>query len=386
MLPNTTSDALNASPSRSDSVRCHSVKGHALKTRVLVVIAVALVGAAAISACQQGKKQEAAAEHVAPIQVETVVVDERPVAKYLTVTGTLEADQRTELAANASGLVVRTFIERGDHVQAGALLAQLDSRRATFSHAEAEANSQAITSQLAAVRAECARYENLHTSGAIAQDAYERQVAQCRTQASSEEAARARLADAARVLQDSAIRAPFKGVIGERFVNVGDYVQPSSKIATLLVDDPLRLRISVPEPAIPFAREGTVVRFKVLGLPGRDFAATIKYVGREVRPTTRDMVDEAVVDNREHLLLPGAFVTVDLPVREVPMAVLPKTAVLSPDNEPTVFAVVDQHLERRAVHIGAELADGVAISEGIKKGDRVVVQPSADLKDGAVVQ
>jgi membrane fusion protein, multidrug efflux system len=360
-----------------------SVKAQTFKTRALVAVVIGL----ATPACQQGHESPAKAEQAAPpVQVESVVVDERPVAKYLTVTGTLEADQRTELAANASGLVVRTFIERGDHVKAGALLAQLDSRGATFSHAEAEANSRAVTAQLAAVRAECARYENLHSKGAIAEEAYERQVAQCRTQASSEAAARARLADAARVIEDAAIRAPFKGVIGERFVNVGDYVQPSSKVATLLVDDPLRLRISVPEPAIPFAREGTVVRFKALGLPDREFAATIKYVGREVRPTTRDMVDEAVVDNRERLLLPGTFVTVDLPVGEEPMAVVPKTAVLNPGSEPTVFAVVGRRLERRAVHTGAELADGIAISEGVKKGDRVVVQPSAELKDGATVQ
>jgi membrane fusion protein (multidrug efflux system) len=385
MLPPTTSDGQNARSSRICLARDHSLKGRALKTRVLVVVT-AVLGLAA-PACKSGNGPQATADQATPaIQVQSVVVDERPVAKYLTVTGTLEADQRTELAANASGLVVRTFIERGDHVKAGALLAQLDSRRATFSHAEAEANSRAITSQLAAVRAECARYENLHETGAIAQDAYERQVAQCRTQASSEEAARARLADAARVLQDAAIRAPFTGVIGERFVNVGDYVQPSSKIATLLVDDPLRLRISVPEPAIPFAREGTVVRFKVLAFPDRDFAATIKYVGREVRPTTRDMVDEAVVDNREHQLLPGTFVTVDLPVGEVPMAIVPKTAVLNADGEATVFAVIEGRLERRAVHTGAALADGIAISEGIRKGDRVVVQPTAELKDGAPVQ
>jgi len=385
MLPNTTSNALNARPSRSRSLQVDSAKGRALKTRVLIA-ATAVVGLAS-PACQSGKGPQATTEQAAPaVQVESVVVDERPVAKYLTVTGTLEADQRTELAANASGLVVRTFIERGDHVKAGALLAQLDSRGATFSHAEAEANSRAITAQLAAVRAECARYENLHGTGAIAQDAYERQVAQCRTQASSEEAARARLADAARVIQDAAIRAPFTGVIGERFVNVGDYVQPSSKVATLLVDDPLRLRISVPEPAIPFAREGTVVRFKVLAFPDRDFAATIKYVGREVRPTTRDMVDEAVVENRERLLLPGTFVTVDLPVGEVPMAIVPKTAVLNADGEPTVFAVVEGRLERRAVHTGAALADGIAISEGVRKGDRVVVHPTAELKDGARVQ
>jgi membrane fusion protein (multidrug efflux system) len=329
--------------------------------------------------------QSKASEVAKPVQVESAVIDERPVPKTLTVTATLEADQRTELAANASGRVIRTFVERGDHVKAGALLVQLDSRGATLSHTEAEANAKSITDQLTAVRAECARYEALRTKGAITAQEYDRQAAQCRTQSSSEEAARARLADAARVVQDAAIRAPFAGVVGERFVNVGDYVQPSSKVVTLLVDDPLRLRISVPEPAIPYAREGTTVKFKVLSVPDREFSAVIKYVGREVRPTTRDMIDEAIVDNHEHLLLPGTFVTVELPTGTVTRAIVPKSALLNAGDEATVFAIVDDHLEQRAVHPSVSVDDGIAVSEGLKKGDRVVVHPAPDLKDGSPV-
>jgi membrane fusion protein (multidrug efflux system) len=321
-----------------------------------------------------------------PIHVESVIVSERPVPKTITVTGTLEADQRTELAANASGRVVRTFVERGDHVKAGEILAQLDARGATLTHTEAEANAKSMTDQLASVQAECTRYQALRQKGAITQQEYDRQASQCQTQASSEEAARARLADAARVVQDAAIRAPFAGVIGERFANVGDYVQASSKVVTLLVDDPLRLHISVPEPAIPFAHEGISVTFKTLALPDREFSAKIKYVGREVRPTTRDMIDEAVIDNHEHLLLPGTFVTVQLPVGDSAQAIVPKSAVVGTDNGSTVYVIVDGRLEQRAAHTTVSVDDGIAVSEGLKKGDRVVVNPAPDLKDGSRVQ
>jgi RND family efflux transporter MFP subunit len=166
---------------------------------------------------------------------------------------------------------------------------------------------------------------------------------------------------------------------------VGDYVQPSSKVVTLLVDDPLRLRISVSEPAIPYAREGTVVRFKVPAFPDREFSAVIKYVGREVRPTTRDMIDEAIVDNHEHLMLPGTFVTVQVPAGEATAAIVPRSAVLNAETEPTVFAVVGGRLEQRAVHTAANVDDGLAVSEGLKRGDRVVINPSPDLRDGATV-
>jgi membrane fusion protein (multidrug efflux system) len=320
------------------------------------------------------------------VHVQSVVVEERSVPRSLSVTGTLEADQRTELAANAAGRVVRTFVERGDHVKAGGLLAQLDTRGAEISRVEAEANARQIGEQLRAVRLECERYAVLRDKGAITVQEYDRQASQCATQASSEEAARARLADAARVLQDAAIRAPFAGVIGERFVSVGDYVQPSSKVVTLLDDDPLRLRISVPEPAIPFAAEGTQVTFRTLSGGDPPLTATIKYVGHEVRPTTRDMIVEAVVDNRAHALLPGTFVTVQLPTGASPQPIVPDSALVAAEGGSTLFVVQDGRLEQRAVRLGAKVEGGLAVLEGLHRGERVVLKPAADLQDGASVE
>jgi membrane fusion protein, multidrug efflux system len=370
---------------RSRAFGAHRGTRHTVKL-VVAAICIALGASACNSQARSEDAKKNPQQSAKAVRVESAVVAEQPVAKTLSVTGTLEADQRTELSANASGRVVRTFVERGDVVKAGALLAQLDARGATLTHAEAEANAKAMADQLASVQAECERYQALKEKDAIAQQAFDRQASQCLTQASAEAAARARVADAARVVQDAAIRAPFAGVIGERFVNVGDYVQPSSKVVTLLVDNPLRLRISVPEPAIPYAKEGTVVTFKTLALPDREFAATIKYVGREVRPTTRDMIVEAVVANQDRMLLPGTFVTVQLPTGSSNLPVVPKGALVNLNEGTTVFTIVNGRLQQRAVQTSLAMRDGIAIAEGLKKGDRVVVQPSPDLQDGSPVE
>jgi membrane fusion protein (multidrug efflux system) len=281
---------------------------------------------------------------------------------------------------------VRTVVERGDHVKAGAIVAQLDARSAASTEAEARANAKSIEEQLAAVRGDCARYESLLAKGAITQQEYDRQASQCRTQAATEEAARARAAEASRMVNDTAIRAPFSGVIGERYVTVGDYVMPSSRVVTLLVDDPLRLKITVPEPVIGYAKEGGTVSFEVVSLPGRVFNATIKYVGREIRPMTRDVVDEAVFDNHDRLLLPGMFATVRLPVGSAPLPVIPKAAIAQTDTGPTVFVLSDGHLQQRAVHAETILDNVVAVSEGLKKGERIVAVPSAETVDGVRVE
>ncbi len=316
------------------------------------------------------------------VHVQTVVVAEQPVPNLLRLTGVLSSNERTDLAANAAGRVVKTFVERGDHVLQGALLAQLDARSAALSRAEAEANATSASEQLKNLRADCQRYTSLLAKGAITQQEYDKQATSCQTQAASEEAARARAAEAAQTLTDSAIRAPFSGVIAERFVHVGDYVHADTRVVTLLVDDPLRLELTVPEANVGSVHPGTEVSFETVSLPDRVFTATVKYMGGEIREATRDLVVEAVTDNEDHALLPGMFVTAELPVGEITSPVVPAAALVRHNQDQSLFAVVDGHLEERVVQLGPKVGDLMAIADGVKKGEQVVVSPPPGAADG----
>jgi membrane fusion protein (multidrug efflux system) len=273
-------------------------------------------------------------------------------------------------------------------VKAGAILAQLDSRAAALSQTQANATAPSVAEQLAAVRADCARVETLLGSGAISKAEYDRTTAQCRTQAATEEAARARAGEAAQTLHDTSIRAPFAGVVVERFVNVGDYVREDSHVVTLVVDDPLRLRLTVPERAFGAVKEGVIVTFETVALPGKTFNANMKYVGREIRAATRDVVSEAVVDNTDHALLPGMFVTAHLPIGETTLPVVPKEAVVPTEPAPSVFVVQDGRVQQRVVQLGASVDNGaiVAIADGVKKDDRVIIHPTPETVDGVMVE
>jgi membrane fusion protein, multidrug efflux system len=327
---------------------------------------------------------EAAKSKTGPkIHVETAKVTEQTVPKLLTITGVLEANMRTDLAANAQGRVIRTFVERGDHVKAGQLLAQLDVRAAVLSQAEAVANAKSASDTLTNVRADCERYKKLLERGAITQQEYDKQTTSCATQGSSEEAARARAAEASQTLNDAAIRAPFAGVVGERFVTVGDYVHSDTRVVTLLVDDPLRLKLTVPEPSIGFVKEGVIVTFETVSRPGRVFQATVKYLGGEVRQSTRDLVVEALSDNPDHALLPGMFVTAHLPIGQETVPVVPKSAIVRVDTSDTVFVAIDGRLEQRVIQDGPVVGDMMAALDGVKKDENIVVKPSPQTVDGA---
>jgi membrane fusion protein (multidrug efflux system) len=318
----------------------------------------------------------------AKVHVQTVVAAEQSVPKLLALTGVLSSNERTDLAANAVGRVVKTFVERGDHVTQGQLLAQLDARSAALSRAEAEANLASAADQLKNVRADCERYASLLAKGAITQQEYDKQATSCQTQAASEQASRVRAAEAVQTVTDSAIRAPFGGIIAERFVHVGDYVHADTRVVTLLVDDPLRLELTVPEANIASVHAGLAVSFETVALPGRTFTATVRFMGGEIREATRDLVVEAVTDNRDHVLLPGMFVTAQLPTGVVKMPVVPANALVHHNDNDSVFAVVEGHLEERVVQLGPKVGELVAVADGVKQGDHVVISPPQSAADG----
>ena len=343
------------------------------------------LGLLALAACHKAETNTEAKTAETKVHVETQAITEQLVPLLLTVPGTIEANMRTDLGANAEGRVVRTFVERGDHVKQGQILAQLDSRSAALGETEAVANAKSASEALKGDKADCERYEKLLARGAITKQEYDKQTTSCATQSASEEAARAKLAEASRTLNDAAIRAPFAGAIGERFVNVGDYVHADTKVVTLLVDDPLRIQLTVPEASIGYATQGATFSFETVSRPGKSFQATIRYVGQEVRATTRDLVVEGVGDNADHVLLPGMFVTAYLKTGERTLPLVPATSILPVDNTSTVLVVVDGHLQQRTVQTGAHVGDRIAILDGVKKDEQVVVKPGPDAVDGVAV-
>jgi membrane fusion protein, multidrug efflux system len=320
-----------------------------------------------------------------PVHVETTVAQEMSVPQEVTLTGVLEANERTDLTANATGRVVRIFVELGQRVTEGQPIVQLDARTAVLAGREAAANVQAAAEELATSTKDCDRYKGLLAKGAITQQEFDRAMGQCQTQTASAQGAEVRAEQARQTLADSTVRAPFAGKIAERFVHVGDYVHPDAKVVTLLEDDPLRLRLTVPEREIFAVKEGLNVRFDTVGIPDRSFHATVKFIGGEVREQTRDLVIEAIVDNHDGALLPGMFVSAHLSTGETMLPVVPRSALRISPTAQSVFVVDGDRVHQRVVQPGAPVGDDVAIADGVKGGEHVVVNPPSTLSDGVLV-
>ena len=321
-----------------------------------------------------------------PISVETIAVGERDMPNNLPLAGTLKANQESDLAANATGRVLRTMVERGSYVSKGQPIAQLDVKVAQLSASEAEANVDTARTQKSAAEEECTRYDRLFKRGVITQQEYDRQTTSCKTATSSTVAAETRVALAKETLSNGTVRAPFSGLVSERFVAVGEYVLPSTKVAHLVDIDPLRLEMTIPAESMNAVKQGGKVDFQVGAFPDRTFSGTVHYIGPAVRATTRDLVFEAAVPNKDKLLRPGLFATAFLDAGTQKLPVVPRSA-LKQDGETTrAFAVVDKHIEERILELGPAQGDVVGVVKGLRAGETIVAHPSDAIADGVEVK
>jgi RND family efflux transporter MFP subunit len=195
--------------------------------------------------------------------------------------------------------------------------------------------------------------------------------------------ARARVTLAQKALADTVVRAPFAGVVGERFVAVGDYVTRGTKVATVMRVDPLRVELTVPEQYVAAVATGRAVTFTVDAYPGQTFSGVVRYVSPSVKAETRALTVEAVVPNGDGQLKPGFFATARIEQASAqPGLMVPVTAVRTVAGTARVFVVAGDRVEERIVTTGGEAGGQVEITSGLKPGEQVAAGGVEQLVDG----
>ncbi len=320
------------------------------------------------------------------LKVETASVEIRKMPQYLTLTGTVIADRQSDVAANVSGRIISAPMERGQPVSQGQVLATVDARAAGFSAAAATAQAKGAESQEKLAQAECDRADSTFAKGAISRAEYDRLKTQCTAQVFTATAARANAELAAKQLGDTTIRAPFDGVVAERFINAGEYVQLQTKIATIVRIKPVRVQISVPESATRLIRQNDSLTVHVAAWGDRAFPATIRYMAPSLRAATRDLVVEAVAANTDGALRPGMFATASILIAEVDQPTVPESAVKLDGTTKRIFLARAGQAFEMVIRTGGTKDGWMTIMEPLTAADKVIVNPPPGLHDGVAVQ
>lgn len=387
------------------------------------ILFVSLLTAALATACGRAGADSSAASAAAAVTVSAVDVVEQPIKRFIRVSGTLTAQEEAAVAAEVAGRVVATPVERGSRVGASDALVRLLASEGEAQAIEAQANAAQIEARLGIAngapftvervpevanaqatvqlqRTEFARAKRLYDQKLLSQaefdqraaqnEAAERQYDMARNTATQQYqsllAARARVTLAQKALADTTVRAPFAGVVGERFVSVGDYVTRGTKVATVMRVDPLRVELTVPEQFVSAIATGRSVTFEVDAYPGETFVGQVRYVSPSVAANTRALTLEAIVPNGNSRLKPGFFATAQIEqAAMLPGLLVPATAVRTVSGTARVFVIAGDRVEERVVMAGQAVGDRVEITSGVTKGERVVATGADRMVDGVRV-
>ncbi len=356
-------------------------------TLPLISLAIALASGCSRSAAEAPPPSASASApaETAPVAVKLVTSHPLKVPRVLALSGTLIGSEESDVAAGAAGKILETYVERGSVVKKGALLVKLDARSLNAQAQEAEAQLGSLKAQQAQAALDCDRNDKMFGKGAVSRADYDRAHTSCDTTRWSVAAAEARKTMIAESLRDTEIRAPFSGLIVERKVSAGEYVRADSQVVTLVAVDNLRVELTVPEADVTQVRPGMTVEFHTAS-DTSVHRGRIRYVGPSVRRQTRDSIVEAVVENAGHDLRPGMFVSAKLALGEQSLPAVPETAVRADGTLRHVFVAQGGRLEDRLVQ-AAETQNGqVPILSGLKPGEPVVADLTADVRDGARVK
>lgn len=283
--------------------------------------------------------------------------------------GTVKARESVVISAKQAERVATVRFESGQRVAKGQVLIELDAGTVKAELAEARATLADLDTQVT-------RLQSLQGRQLIAQS-------QLDTAVASRNAARARVQAASERLNDRIIRAPFSGVLGLRQVSQGQYVNAGFAMVNLDDLDHMWVDFPVPESLLSKLKTGMSLNLEADAYPGRSFSASVASIDSRVDVATRAIMVRAGIENADGLVRPGMLLRVSLQQDAVDALVVPELALQQVGNRTFVFlAAADGTAISRDVRIGSRRAGKATVVEGLKAGDKVVVDGTSKLRDG----
>ncbi|HTO71594.1 MAG TPA: efflux RND transporter periplasmic adaptor subunit [Myxococcota bacterium] len=302
-------------------------------------------------------------------------------------TGELVSPNHAMIAAEVGGRITSLYLNEGMPAPAGARVLEIDPERRELELRAAKAGNDEAQAGLVEQKRAADRVGQLFKSNVASKaqlDTAETQLALARSRA---DGAAAQLGTAERARRDAEVKAPFDGLIAQRFVSVGEFVQPGTKLFELVALDPIEVEFRVAEIDSSRVHVGQVVDVRVAPFPDEVFKATVTLVSPMIDAASRTLRVKGTLANPGTRLRPGLFARADLGVaHREGVLMIPEEAILERSDGKVVFRLASENkVERRVVHTGVYRGGKVEILDGLAAGDRVVTRGHTALIDGSVV-
>jgi RND family efflux transporter MFP subunit len=418
MPPNPGFDAPGAkAPKKSPSARKEPPRGpkpaegrRRVIARLLGVLALAIVAGLVGFGVWTKSIRDAEADAVmqarqnATPSVRTIVVREDSTPRTIELTGNMTAFDSATLYARATGYIKTRNADIGTRLKEGEALAVIAAP--DLDQQLAQARGELVQFQAAVQQAEAnadlGRVTDQRTARLVAQGwssaqqgdtdrltlaARQAAVAVAKANVTAQEAAVNRLRQLAEFEE---IKAPFDGVVTSRLIDVGSLVTADAASGTpafsMARTDALRVQVFVPQAATFGIKDGDPATITVSELPGRTFTGRVARNAQALSASTRTLLMEVDVDNKDGALAAGLYSIIHLQVRRPnPVITIPSTAVIFNQDGLRAAVVSDGKVELRRIELDIDNGANVDVRSGLKDGDRIILSPPANVSDGMKV-
>lgn len=329
-----------------------------------------------------------------PVRVSEVKQGDFPI--YYKALGTVTALNTINVRSRVAGELVKVYFKEGQMVKAGDLLAEIDPRSYQNALLQAEGTLLQNQAQLKNAQVDVQRYRGLYAEDSIAKqtlDTAEALVSQYQGTVKTNQAA---VNDAKLNLEFTKIRAPISGRVGLRQLDVGNLVAANDATALVVITqtEPIVVSFTLPETnlALVLERYRSGAKMPVQAWSRGDTqelaVGVLSSIDNQIDITTGTLKFKALFENRDQALFPNQFVNVRLLADTLKNVVLAPTAAIQyGTNGSFVYAMDgDNKVKIRSIKVGATDGDVTVIEDGLKPGDRVVLEGTDRLRDGGAVE
>jgi RND family efflux transporter MFP subunit len=360
--------------------------------RTIVVMGLALVLLLSLLICKPQEQEQAQEESFGRALVTVFKVSKQRISEKLIFTGVIEARQTMNIMPEVGGRIAEIYVEEGERVRKGQLLAELDTRATRLQTKQAEAAVAVAQANYNDAAKNKERMERLIKENAVSEQQYEKIKLAFESAEAQLNQAKAALNLAMYNLDVSIMEAPFSGVIASKNAEVGDVINPmmggfspTSGVVTLMDFSRVKIEVDVSHQDVIRIEKGQPAIMTVSAHPGRSFPGFVSVVNLTADATTKKFRVVVTAENPDLLLRPNTFGEVSIEVSSHEDAlVVPQNAIL--ENKYVFVVDEDNTVRRQEVNIGLENTDMVEILVGVQFGDRVVVEGSYGLDEGTEIE
>jgi len=360
--------------------------------RLIVFVAIALGVAFVVGIVPRLREHQQVLTDTRELAVTTVAIVNPIPGKFtepLVLSGELRPLIEASIHARANGYVRRWVVDLGAHVEAGQLLAELDTPEIDrqLSQGEAELNQAEAAAALALSTAK--RWHEMLAAKTVSSQEADEKFSDLELKKATVEAARANVQRLTELVGFARVTAPFAGTITARLLDVGQLVNAGAgqELYRLAQTDKLRVFVHVPQNYARSTTVGQVAELTLPEAPDQIFQAKVVRTAGALDVSTRTLLVELEADNAKNDILAGSYGLVRLTDSRPDAALtLPSSAVIFRAEGPQVAVVVDNNLTLHKIKIGRDFGAIVEVLSGVTEADHVVTNPADAFVDGMEVR